>query len=396
MRIVFLAVVLSSFLLSCKGKKSSGSFEVTGTITNHTARMIYLEEVPMVTMKGVLVDSAELGKDGKYKLKTGATEAQVYNIRLDQQEYPIAALINDAPSIQLDATFSKENSQFVESYEVKGSPVSQQLKEFMTDFNSKLQSIIALARRADTLNKQNAPDSLYAPLNAEGMKITGELKSFTLNALQNSKNPAYSMIIIGYYQSTSRSQGLGLQPITNEEVNKIIDDLAAAFPSHNGVVSIKNMLAKERQQQEQVQSVNLVGQSAPEISLPDPEGKEIKLSSFRGKYVLIDFWASWCGPCRQENPNVVATFNKYKDKNCTILGVSLDRPGQKAAWVNAIMKDNLTWHHVSDLLEWKSSVVKLYGFGGIPFNVLVDPEGKIIAQDLFGPVLEARLAEVLK
>jgi peroxiredoxin len=141
-----------------------------------------------------------------------------------------------------------------------------------------------------------------------------------------------------------------------------------------------------------------VGQQAPEISLPDPQGMEVKLSSFRGKYVLVDFWASWCGPCRQENPNVVKAYNRFKDKNFTILGVSLDNPGGKEKWLKAVMQDNLTWPQVSDLKGWESVVVPVYKFaeGGIPYNVLIDPAGKIIAERLRGEELEAKLAEVLK
>jgi thiol-disulfide isomerase/thioredoxin len=114
----------------------------------------------------------------------------------------------------------------------------------------------------------------------------------------------------------------------------------------------------------------------------------------RGKYVLVDFWASWCGPCRQENPNVVAAYSKYKDKNFTIMGVSLDK--DKASWVQAIKADNLTWTQVSDLQYWNSAVVPLYSIEGIPFNVLVDPQGNIIASNLRGNGLMQKLDEVLK
>jgi peroxiredoxin len=135
-----------------------------------------------------------------------------------------------------------------------------------------------------------------------------------------------------------------------------------------------------------------VGQVAPDISLPDASGKTMPLSSFRGKYVLLDFWASWCGPCRQENPNVVNMHSLYKDKGFTVYSVSLDN--NKSNWETAIAKDNLQWNHVSDLKMWNSVVVTLYQIDGIPLTFLLDPDGKIIAKNLRGPELEKKLSEI--
>lgn len=140
--------------------------------------------------------------------------------------------------------------------------------------------------------------------------------------------------------------------------------------------------------------VTSVGAVAPDFTQPDVNGAPVKLSSFRGKYVLVDFWASWCGPCRAENPNVVKAYNKYKAKNFTILGVSLDRPGEKAKWLEAIKHDGLTWTQVSDLKAWYNEVAALYKVQSIPANFLIDPNGKIIARDLRGADLEQKLAEL--
>jgi peroxiredoxin len=137
-----------------------------------------------------------------------------------------------------------------------------------------------------------------------------------------------------------------------------------------------------------------VGQPAPEISLPDPDGKIKSLSSFKGKYVLVDFWAKWCGPCRQENPNVVKAYNQYKDKGFDILSVSLDRT--KEDWVKAIKEDGLVWNHVSDLKYFESQAAKDYNINAIPFSILVDPNGIIVAKNLRGAGLQKKLAEVLK
>src|SRR5690606_36972157 len=139
-----------------------------------------------------------------------------------------------------------------------------------------------------------------------------------------------------------------------------------------------------------------VGAVAPDFTLPDTVGNDLALSSLRGKYVLVGCWTSWCAPCRQENPTVVAAFERFKDKNFTVLGVSLGRPGKKADWMKAIQDDKLEqWPHVSDLQFWDSPVVQLYSIRGIPQNYLLDPDGRIVASNLRGSALEEKLNEIL-
>ena len=137
-----------------------------------------------------------------------------------------------------------------------------------------------------------------------------------------------------------------------------------------------------------------LGAIAPDFTQDDVNGTPVSLSSFKGKYVLIDFWASWCGPCRAENPNVVKAYNKFKSKNFTIIGVSLDKPEGKADWLAAIKNDGLAWTQVSDLKFWSNEVALQYAVQSIPHNFLLDPTGKIIAKDLRGNDLDKKLTEI--
>jgi peroxiredoxin len=139
-----------------------------------------------------------------------------------------------------------------------------------------------------------------------------------------------------------------------------------------------------------------VGKTAPDFSQPDTTGKRISLSSFKGKYVLVDFWASWCGPCRKENPNLIKAYSKYRDSNFTILGVSFDRHGQKDKWIEAIRKDGLLWTQISELNGFENNAAKLYAIKGLPSNLLIDPNGKIIAKNLYREDLNSFLDPLFK
>lgn len=210
------------------------------------------------------------------------------------------------------------------------------------------------------------------------------------NALQEEKDEAY----INFIKNNPNSL-LSLNTLVS--IAGPVPDVLLVEPLLNSLSPELQAMdtAKELRRELEVGKRVLVGAIAPDFTQNDPEGKPVTLSSFQGKYVLVDFWASWCAPCRQENPNIVAAYNKFKDKGFTVLGVSLDRETGRNAWLKAIKDDNLTWTQVSDLKFWNNEVAKEYGVSAIPRNFLLDPNGKIIATNIRGEELHSTLEGVL-
>jgi thiol-disulfide isomerase/thioredoxin len=367
-------VIFSIVSSAACGPKKYGAFVVAGKVFNAPEQKVYLQEIPFTGEQPVILDSTTLKKSGTFELRAMAKEEGLYRLVLERGNTVL--LINDGNSIRVRLDVNNNRK-----YTVEGSTASEQLHDLLENLYSTDSSYYAAKKQADTIVSAER-DSLLAVFNQKGQQLLKQRREMLATFIKNSGSPAAICYALGQFD----------EGMSNTELKSLTDASANRFPEHSGLARFKSLLTVSTSPEKS--GYPLFGQQAPEIKLPTPAGDSLALSSLRGKYVLVDFWASWCGPCRRENPNVVAIYNKYKDKNFAILGVSLDQ--EKADWVEAINKDGLAWAHVSDLKYWNSIVVGLYKFEGIPFNVLVDPQGKIIANDLRGEALEIKLSEYLR
>ncbi len=335
-------IVITHFILSSSFAQKKVT--ITGQVNNNSGyTSVYLDNV----LDESQVASSAIDTKGNFKLEVEIKKSDFFKIKFDKNNF-IFLLPEPGEKISIIVDL-----QTIHLPQIKGSPNSELLYAF--------------------LKKSNDYD---AEIEAQTTRINAQKKEAIRQMV--TKNPS------------SLSCLFFIQELDIEEDYATYKRLAEGLKTHQG-----NALADELIQKVKSASLLTVGKAVPEIALPTPEGKIVKLSSLKGNYVLIDFWASWCGPCRKESPEMVRIYNKYHKKGFEIYSVSLDK--KKSSWIKAIQKDQLAaWTHVSDLKYWQSAAAQAYNVNSIPFTVLIDKNGKLIAKGLQGAALENKLAEILK
>lgn len=356
------------------------NFRISGTIEGASNQTLHLEA--MSQQGTIAVAECKTDGNGEFDMIGNVPDMGVFQLRLGEGQDKIITL----PLSPKDVAKLTTNLKEYQSNPVfEGTEWASGLSEYMNLFSkfvAQQQSLAALQGKVSEDELMKKYISLRKPID-----------SFCRNEINKDLDNPINFLLTSFLTPNMGFQDWDLANL--ETLKKMSSAYLKRFKDSPIANNMAQQILQIENSYNQYKRVNSGSQIAPEISLNNPDGKEIKLSSLRGQYVLIDFWASWCAPCRKELPNVVKLYNQYKSKGFTIYSVSLDK--DISAWKKAIQDDNLSWpNHVSDLLGWESELPTLYGFQGIPHTVLIDKEGKIIESGLRGESLEQKLKELFK